>query len=182
MNVPGGVRRLSCDLLYRGRVLALRRETIVEPAGVRTTREIVVHPGSVVLLPVLRDGRVVLVRQYRHAAGARLWELVAGTLEPGERPLTAARRELAEETGYGARHLRLIFSFFPSPGFLTEKMHLIEARSLTAGAPRPEADEQIEVAAFAPGELRRMIRSRKLVDGKTLIGILWHFGRLGVRI
>jgi ADP-ribose pyrophosphatase len=157
-------------------VVGLKLDDVIEPGGIRATREVVVHPGSVVVMPRLADGRVVLVRQFRHAAGARLWELVAGGLHAGERVLPAARRELLEETGYRARKLSRLFSFFPSPGFLNEKMHLVEARELTLATAQPEEDERIEVGRFTRSELGRMMSSGKIQDGKTLIGVLWLLG------
>jgi ADP-ribose pyrophosphatase len=168
-------RIVRSETLYRGRVLTLKLDEIVEPGGVRARRELVVHPGSVVVLPLLADGRVVLVRQFRYAACQSLWELVAGSLEPRESVLTAARRELLEETGYRARTLRRLLSFYPSPGFLTERMHLVQARGLTPGQSQPEVDERIEVGRFSRSELRRMVRSGGIQDGKTLVALLMLF-------
>jgi len=157
-------------------VLTLKLDQVVEPGEVRATRELVAHPGSVVVLPRFADGRVLLVRQFRYAARKKLWELVAGGLEPGERVLAAARRELAEETGYRARRVRRVFSFYPSPGFLTERMHLVEATGLASGEARPEADERIEARAFARAELRAMLAAHTVEDGKTLLALLWLLG------
>ncbi len=169
-------------VVYRGKIFRVRREVVEEPAlpsGRKTRqrevlREIVEHHGSVAVLPVLPNGRVLLVRQYRHAAHAFLWELVAGQIEPGENPLTAARRELREETGYSARHLQRMTEFFPTPGFLTETMILYRATGLRSGQPRPEDDEALEVRAFGLSELQRMIRRGELRDAKTLVGLLLH--------
>jgi len=163
--------------VYRGRVLTLKLDEVIEPGGIRARREVVVHPGSVVVLPCLADGQIVLVRQFRYAARRSLWELVAGSLEPGEGVLPAARRELIEETGYRARKLRRLLTFFPSPGFLTEQMHLVEARDLTPAKARPEEDERIEVGRFHRAELERMMVSGKIQDGKTLVALLWLFRR-----
>jgi len=149
---------------------------VVEPGGVKAEREIVCHSGSVVLLPHLPDGRVLLVRQFRYSAGRRLWELVAGGIEPGETPLRAARRELLEETGYVARTLEPVLNFYPSPGFLNERMHLIEARELTLTKAQPEADERIRLGCFTRAQLRSMIHDKKIQDGKTLVGVLWLLG------
>ena len=129
--MPKQVRVLKSREIYRGRVIQLKVDSIIEPGGVRAEREVVHHAGSVVILAHSGDGRIVLVRQYRYAARESLWELIAGGLEPGERPLAAARRELLEETGYRAQKCRLLFDFFPSPGILTEKMFLVEATDLT---------------------------------------------------
>jgi ADP-ribose pyrophosphatase len=161
--------------LYRGRVLTLKLDKVIEPGGVEARRELVVHPGSVVVLPILADGRVVLVRQFRYAARQSLWELVAGSLEPRENVLAAARRELLEETGYRARTVRRLLSFYPSPGFLTERMHLVQARGLTSGQAQPEVDERIDVGRFSRAELHRMVSSGRIQDGKTLVALLLLF-------
>ncbi|HEY6291830.1 MAG TPA: NUDIX hydrolase [Terriglobia bacterium] len=171
------VRVVGSQTLYSGRVLALKVDEVIEPGGVRARREVVVHPGSVVVLPCLADGRIVLVRQFRYAARQSLWELVAGSLKPQEGVLPAARRELIEETGYRARKLRRVLTFFPSPGFLTEKMHVVEAHDLTLEKAQPEEDERIEVRRFSRAELSRMLASGRIRDGKTLVALLWLFGR-----
>ncbi len=164
---------LESKLVYDGRVVKLRLDRVVEPGGVEATRELVTHPGSVVVLPVLPGSRVLLIRQYRYAARQKLWELVAGGLEPGETPLKAARRELLEETGYSARQYRRIMSFFPTPGFVAEQMHLVLAADLTPGKAQPESDERIETRIFSVPELRRMLQSNRIRDGKTLVGLFW---------
>ena len=170
------LRILRSETIYRGRVVTLRRDKVVEPEGVEAVREVVFHRGSVVLLPWLEDGRLILVRQYRYAVRQRLWELVAGTMEPGETVLRAARRELLEEAGYRARRVRRLLSFYPSPGFLTERMHIVEARDLVASQACPEPDERIEVRRFTTAELDRLISNGEIQDGKTLIALLWSRG------
>jgi len=164
---------LSSTVIYDGRVLGLKVDRVIEPGGVEAIRELVTHVGSVVVLPVLDDGRTVLVRQFRYATRKSLWELVAGSLEPGETARSAARRELREETGYLARRVHPVFSFYPSPGFLTERMHLLLAQGLIEGEAHPESDERIQVGRFTRPELRRMLRAGKIEDGKTLVGLLW---------
>jgi len=165
---------LSSETLFQGRVFSLKREHIAEPSGLVATREIVVHPGSVVVLPVLTDGRIVLIRQYRHAAGQYLWELVAGHKEPDEDPLEGAHRELEEETGYTAKRVRKLFDIFPSPGLLGEKMEIFLAEGLTKGKPRPEDDERISQRIFKLREAKNWIRSGKIRDSKTIAGILYY--------
>jgi len=167
------VRVLKSREIYRGRVVRLKVDSIIEPGGVRVEREIVHHAGSVVILAHSNDGRIVLVRQYRYPVRKSLWELTAGVMKPGERPLAAARRELLEETGYRARKWRLLFDFYPSPGILTEKMFLIEAIGLTGSKPHPDPDERIQVGHFTPVQLTKMIKSGRIHDGKTLVGLLW---------
>ena len=167
------VRVLSSKTLYDGRVIRVTLDRVVEPGGVEASREVVEHHGSVVIIPRLPNGRIVLVRQYRHPARKYLWELVAGSMEPGEGVLRAARRELKEETGYRAGSLKRLFSYYPSPGFLTEQMHLVEARDLTLSTAAPESDERIEVGEFSKAQIDKLLRDKKIADGKTLVGLLW---------
>jgi ADP-ribose pyrophosphatase len=168
-------RILRSKLIYQGRVFGVRRDVVVEPTGVRTTREVITHPGSVVVLPVLRDGRVVLVRQYRHAARQFMWELVAGRMERGETPRRAAAREMIEETGYRAKRFRVFLDVFPTPGFLEERMYILLAEGLTLGQAEPEDDEKITAKAFRRAELEKMIHRGKLRDAKSIAGILYYF-------
>lgn len=167
------LRIIESRTVFRGKLVHVKVDRVREPNGVTAVREVVAHRGSVVVLPRLEDGRVVLVRQYRYAVRRWLWELVAGGIEPGETPLQAARRELLEETGYRARSFSRPLVFYPSPGCLSERMVLVEARGLSKSRARPEADERLEVGRFTPDELRRMIRKNTLQDAKTLVGLLW---------
>ena len=118
---------LSSEMIYQGPVFGLRRDEVIEPTGLRTRREVITHPGSVVVLPVLPDGRIVMIQQYRHATKQYMWELVAGRMEPGETPEQGAARELAEETGYRAKRIKVFLEVFPTPGFLEEKMFILLA-------------------------------------------------------
>ncbi len=118
---------ISSKVIYDGPVFGVRHDEVLEPGGIRTSRDLVTHFGSIVILPVLSDGRILLVRQYRHAVGQYLWELVAGRVEEGENLLTAAKRELLEETGYKARRFRKLLRLFPTPGFLSEFMVIYAA-------------------------------------------------------
>ena len=167
------VRVLSSRKLYDGRVVHLKVDEVVEPGGVKATREVVEHGGSVVVIPYLPDGRIILVRQFRYAARKHLWELVAGSMEAGESVIRAARRELLEETGYKAGSVKRLLSFYSSPGFLTEQMHLVEARDLTLSKAEPEADERIQVKEFSKSQIDNLLREKKIADGKTLAGLLW---------
>jgi ADP-ribose pyrophosphatase len=173
---------LSRKKVFEGKVVRLQVDRVVEPGGITAVREVVCHPGSVAVLPQLPDGRLLLVRQFRYAARRWLWELVAGGIEPGETPLEAAQRELLEETGYRARIFRPLFAFFPSPGFVSERMHLVEAPGLTRTKARPEADERIRLGRFTEDQLRRMLRTRKIEDGKTLVGLFWRLSKRKSRI
>jgi ADP-ribose pyrophosphatase len=173
-------RVVRSRLVYRGGIFRVRQDVVAEPRpgrgqGRPVVREIVEHRGSVVVLPVLNDGRVLLVRQYRHATGGFLWELVAGGIDAGETPAGAARRELSEETGWVAGRLERLTSFFPTPGFLSEVMHVFRATKLRAGRARPEEDEALEVRAFRRAELERMLRRGELRDGKTILGLVLHW-------
>jgi len=173
LGLPPLFRALRSRSIYQGKIVGLKLDRVLEPGGITTTREVVSHPGSVVVLPRLADGSVLLVRQFRYAIGRSLWELVAGAIDPGESVRAAALRELTEETGYSARSLRPLLRFYPSPWFLTERMHLIEATGLTFSKAQPEPDERIRVGRFGLAELRKMLRTGKIVDGKTLIGLQW---------
>jgi ADP-ribose pyrophosphatase len=165
---------LSSELVLRTRVFDVQRERVVEPSGVEATRDIIVHPGSVVVLPVLADGGIVLIRQYRHSVEQYLWELVAGRRDGEESFMAGARRELREETGYTARRMRLLLDLFPSPGFLRENMAIFLATGLTKGVAEPEADEKITQTIVTLREAERSIRSGKIRDGKTVAGILYY--------
>ncbi len=165
---------LHSKLIYSGPVFDLRQERVVEPGGVKVVRDVVVHCGSVVLLPVFPDGRVLLVRQYRHAVGELLWELVAGRIEPGESPLAAARRELLEETGYAARRFRKLLDLIPTPGYVSERMSAYAAEGLAPGAARPEADERIVARRFTLRQLEAMMRRGTLRDAKSIAAILYY--------
>ena len=165
---------LSSRTIYNGPVFGIRRDEVIEPSGVRTTREVITHPGSVVILPVLPDGRILMIRQYRHAAHQYLWELVAGRIDAGENPHEAAVRELIEETGYRARSFRIFLDVFPTPGFLEERMFILLAEGLTAGEAEPEEDEKLFSRAFSFKQLEGMIHTGKLRDAKSIAGILFY--------
>jgi ADP-ribose pyrophosphatase len=178
---PEKARILRSKMIYNGPVFGIRRDELMEPGGVRTTREMITHSGSVVVLPVLPDGRVLLIRQYRHAARAFLWELVAGRIDEGESPRKAAARELIEETGYRAKRFRIFLDFFASPGFLEEKMFILLADGLTEGIAQPEKDEKIESRGYNRKELEQMIQRRIIRDGKTIAGLLYYFRFIGTK-
>ncbi|HEY6905570.1 MAG TPA: NUDIX hydrolase [Candidatus Acidoferrales bacterium] len=167
-------RILSSKTLFRGLVFTLKRDRVIEPSGVTAIREFVEHAGSVVVLPVLPDGRIVLIRQYRHAARQYLWELVAGHKEPHEDFLRGAHRELQEETGYTARKIRRMLEVFPSPGLLGEKMVIFLAEGLTKGKARPEDDEKITQRILTLAQAGEWIRSGRIRDSKTVAGILYY--------
>jgi ADP-ribose pyrophosphatase len=165
---------LKSEIVYQGPVFGVRRDEVLEPGRLRTIREVITHPGSVVVLPVLPDKKIVLVRQYRHATRQYLWELVAGRMDEGESVKEAAARELLEETGYRAKRLKVFLDVFPTPGFLEERMYILLAEGLTEGEAEPEEDEKIEVRAYKLKELKQMIRTGKLRDAKSIAGILYY--------
>lgn len=166
---------LRSKIMYTGPVFGVRRDELIEPGGLRATREVITHPGSVVVLPVFPDGRILLVRQYRHATRRFLWELVAGRMEAGENPRRAAARELIEETGYRAKRFKIFLDVFPTPGFLEERMYILLAEGLTLGDAQPEEDEEITSKSFTRVELEKMIEHGKLHDAKTIAGLLYYF-------
>src|SRR5260370_24542032 len=131
---------LSSTIIYNGAVFGIRRDEVIEPSGVRATREVITHPGSVVVLPVLPDGRILLIEQYRHATRQYLWAVVAGRMEPGETPKVAAARELIEETGYRAKRVRVFLDVFPTRGFFEEVIFILLAEGVTAGEAETEKD------------------------------------------
>src|SRR5436853_7138729 len=166
---------LSSTIIYNGPVFGIRRDEVIEPSGVRATREVITHPGSVVVLPELPDGKILLIRQYRHATRQYLWELVAGRMDPGETPKAAAARELIEETGYRSKRVCIFLDIFPTPGFLEERMFILLAEGLTAGKAEPEEDEKIISRSHDRKQLEEMIRGGKLRDAKSIAGILFYF-------
>jgi ADP-ribose pyrophosphatase len=165
---------LKTEVLYQGKVFRLQRDTVIEPGGVEAERDIIVHPGSVVVLPIFKDGRVLLIRQYRHSVGEFLWELVAGRKEPNETPAAAAWRELVEETGYTAKRLRKLMRVVPTPGFVNEWMWIFAAEGLTEGAAHPEEDEKITPRIFTLKQAEKMIERGTLRDAKSICGILYY--------
>jgi ADP-ribose pyrophosphatase len=170
----GKAKILKSKMIYRGAVFGVRRDLVREPGGLRATREVITHPGSVVVLPVLGDGRIVMIRQYRYATRQYLWELVAGRIDEGERVKEAAARELLEETGYKAKRFTEFLDVFPTPGFLEERMHILLAEGLTAGKAQPEEDEKIISRLYTPAKLKQMMRTGRLRDGKSIAGILYY--------
>jgi ADP-ribose pyrophosphatase len=140
--------------------------------GRKTTREIVAHPGAVAVVPLLEDGRVVMIQQYRHAAGKVLWELPAGTLRPGEEPQECARRELTEETGYEAGRIEEAFSMYLSPGYTTELIHVFLVRELVPAAGCGDADERIDVVVVDMEKALEMVERGEVQNAAAICGLL----------
>ncbi len=163
---------------FKNRLFTVTEDHAVEPGGFEIKRAIVHHRGSAVMMPVDDRKRVLLVRQYRLPAQGFLWELPAGSVDEGEKPLQTAKRELKEETGYRAKNWTKLVSFFPSPGFLTEKMTIFLATGLTAGVATPMGDERIETRWFTGKEIEAAIDSGKIRDAKTMLGyFFWKRAR-----
>ena len=163
---------LRSDELFRGRRIGLRRDHVRMANGRETTREVVFHPGAVAVVPFLPDGRVVLIRQYRHATGEVLLELPAGTRDvPGENPADTAARELVEETGYRAGRLAHLADFYTAPGFCNELMSLFVATDLTPGDRHLMDDEAIGVEPFSLAAARALVVDGAIRDAKTIIGL-----------
>jgi ADP-ribose pyrophosphatase len=163
---------VSSREVYQCSIFRVTEEEAKEPGGFEIKRSIVRHAGSAVMMAVDERSRILLVRQFRLPAEKYLWELPAGRLDDGENPLQAARRELREETGYKAKTWKRLAVFWPSPGYVGEKMTMFLATDLTRGDAEPMEDERIECRWFTRKEVDEMIRDGKIEDGKTMIGFL----------
>lgn len=158
--------------IYKGRILRLRVDTVALPNGKTSLREVVEHPGGVGILALDENGCVPMVTQYRYAFSRTLLEIPAGKREPGEDPLTTARRELREETGAEAAHWQPLGAVLPSPGCYGEVLHLYLARDLTFGATHPDADEFLQVRRLPFDTLLARCLSGEIEDGKTVAAVL----------
>jgi ADP-ribose pyrophosphatase len=175
----GEARLLSSEIVYHGPLFRVTKDRILEPGGKESTRDVVRHNGSVIILAVdssksKRDPWIVMERQYRHAAGRFLWELPAGKLEPGEDALAGAQRELEEETGYRAKRWKPLVEYFASPGFLGETMKVFLAEGLVSGDAHPEEDEDIELRLIKLSDILKQIEKGAIMDGKTLSCVLLY--------
>jgi len=158
--------------VYSGRVVNLSVERIALPDGSEISREVVRHPGAVAIVPMLSPHEVVLIKQFRYCAGKALWEIPAGTLEPGETPTACAERELTEETGYRAGKIVPMGGFYTSPGFCNEFLHLFLAAELEHCGLKLDSDERLEVHAMSLEEALEKIETGEIIDAKTIVGLL----------
>jgi len=157
--------------IFTGRVFRVTRATVSIPGKGEVIRDIVRHSGAVAIVPLVSQREVLLVRQYRFAADAHLWEIPAGTLEPGESPRDCAARELEEETGYRAGEIRLVLQFYSTPGFCDELMHLFIAQDLSGGRQKLDLDESLVTEKFQLDRAREMVIGGEIRDAKTIIGL-----------
>lgn len=165
---------LSRRRIFTGKVLSLEMLQVKVPSGQKVERSLIKSRGVAVIIPLLPKGRLILVRQLRVATGKAIWEFPAGTLEKGEPIVRCANRELEEETGWRAGRIRKVLEYFPTPGVSDEKMHLFIADRLKEGTHhKPDADEELEVRIFPITQVQRMIKSREIIDGKTLLGFFY---------
>jgi ADP-ribose pyrophosphatase len=165
---------LETEILLHGMRFDVVRVQQATPSGGMHPRDVIRHPGSVVLLPIVDEDKVCLIRNFRIAVGKTLIELPAGTLEPGEDPMTTAARELIEETGYRAKHLLHLHSFYAAPGILDERMRLVLATGLTAGEPEREIGEEIENLLVPWEDAMDMVLDGQIEDAKTIVGLLYY--------
>lgn len=172
--------------VYAGRLLNVDLETVEAPDGSSLELELVHHPGAAAVValvspPSSDDPSVLMLRQYRYAAGGPIWEVPAGVLEPGEAPAECARRELKEETGADAERFEHLTTMYTTPGFTDERIHLFLATGITAGEARPMADEFLEVRAMPISRALELIRNGEIADGKSIVALLYVAGfRLGM--
>jgi len=167
---------ISSQERFSGRVFRVRTDEIVFADGATARLDIVEHGGSYAVIATPSKNVVVLVRQYRHAVGRELWEIPAGTAEPGEGIEEGALRELAEETGYRAAASQVIGSYYVTPGFCDEVMHFVHADRLTPGELSPDEDERIVVQNFTINEMQNLVKNGEIADAKTLIALMWLHG------
>lgn len=165
-------KRLSGKMVYEGKILKVRVDEVSLVNGRTAVREVMMHPGGVAVVPLLPDGDVICVRQFRYPMGQDVLEVPAGKLDRGEEPLAGAKRELEEETGYTAKEYVYLGEFYPSPGFCDEVLHIYLATGLEKGQAHPDEDEFLDVEKISLEELAGMIGRNELPDGKTIAAVL----------
>jgi len=163
---------LKSHVVFEGRLLRVRVDTVRTPDGHQATREVVEHPGAAAVVPILDDGRALLVRQFRQPAGKVLLEIPAGCLKPGESPEACAERELVEEVGYRPRRLVHLTTCFLTPGYSDEQIHIYLATGLERAEAMPDAGEVIQPAVISLDDVPTLIAQGEIQDGKTIVGLL----------
>jgi len=171
-------KTLKTKKIFQGKIISLRIEEVALPDGSTTTREIVEHPEAVAILPLLEDGHILLVQQYRKPINHTTLEIPAGKVEPGENLQACVQRELEEETGYSAGSYYKILSFYPTPGYSNEIIHIFLARNLVKKKAHPESDEFLRLTFFTLEETVKLIQEGKILDAKSIIAILALMCRL----
>ncbi|MGE5557582.1 MAG: NUDIX domain-containing protein [Bacillota bacterium] len=166
-------RMIDRRRIFTGRIISFREDLVELPDGKETTREVVEHPGAVAVVALDKAGRLILVCQYRYPLERETLEIPAGKLDPGEDPEECARRELKEETGYDAVEIRYLLSFYTSPGFTDEIIHLFSARAGTCTGPHTDEDEFVDIRLYEPAELMEMVKKGAVCDAKTILGLLY---------
>lgn len=164
-------------IVHTGRKIQVAVDESIGRGGAVVRRDVVIHPGAVAVLPLVDANHLVLLRNQRPNVGEELWEIPAGTLEPGEPVEQAALRELAEETGYRAGKLTKLGEFFPSPGILTERTHVYAASELASGEQALEADEEITPHVVSWSQAMAWVHDGTIRDAKTLIALMWFYSR-----
>jgi len=164
---------LSTETVYRGNLLQVRRDTVCLHNGHETAREYIVHPGAVLVVPILGDGRLVFERQYRYPLRRSFIELPAGKIDPTEELLATGQRELLEETGYTACHWQYLTALHPCIGYSDEIIHIYLATGLQAGQKHLDDDEPLEVFTMTLDEAMQALRNGEITDGKTMVALFW---------
>lgn len=162
----------KAETIHQAKVFRLCRETVTLPTGVTATLDVIHHPGSSATVPLLPDDQVVMIKQYRHSLRQSIWEIPAGTLNPGENPLECARRELIEEAGYEATHFEKLTEILTAPGYSDERIHIFLASDLRPVPQDLDKDEVLEVVRLPMDETLAMIRDGRIQDAMTIVGLL----------
>ena len=173
--------QLATERMYTGKIIKLDQDRVRYPDGSEAEVEIVRHPGASAVVPFLtdpdgEDPQILLLRQYRYAAGGYLYEIPAGRLDPEEAPAVCAARELKEETGCTAEHIEPLFTMLTTPGFTDERIHLFMATNLTHGESAREADEFVDIVIMRLSEALELVQRGEIPDGKTALGLLYAAG------
>ncbi|MBQ0138233.1 MAG: NUDIX hydrolase [Kurthia sp.] len=175
MNNKFEEKTISSEPIYSGRIISVKKDQVLLPNGEIASRELVVHPGAVGIIPITNDGRLIVVEQYRKPLERSLVEIPAGKLEPGEEPAVTAVRELEEETGFGANSFTYLQTIATSPGFADEVVHLYVAKDLyrIENPASPDEDEFVELMTITLEEAEQMIEDGRIFDAKTVIAVMW---------